>query len=92
VAFFLDFPGDIADQARDGSEEKFTFVHCELARLQNFSDVFISGFTCTNPETMVRRNQQDRVTKCSIQVIFCDKHQTRRYGRATLIQSAVQFE
>jgi hypothetical protein len=39
VAFFLDFPSDVADEARNGSEEKFTFVHCELARLQNFSNV-----------------------------------------------------
>jgi hypothetical protein len=74
VAFFLDFPSDVADEARNGSEEKFTFVHCELARLQNFANVSISEFAGTIPETMVRRNQQDRVTKCSIQVIFCDWH------------------
>jgi hypothetical protein len=27
VTFFQDLPGDIADQAREGDEEKFALIH-----------------------------------------------------------------
>jgi hypothetical protein len=52
VAFFLNLPGDVADEARDRGKKKFTLVHCESVRLR-----YGLG--------MVRRIRKNRVTKCS---------------------------